>query len=78
MDVIYKNIQQGRLSGVFFLDLKKAFDTVDYQVVQSILSGLNMSLKVIQWFDSYLSSRYQVTKVNGVDSNFMELACGVP
>ena len=66
------------LSGVLFLDLKKAFDTVDHQVVNSILSRLNMSPKVLNWFESYLTSCRQITKVNGTESNYKEVTCGVP
>ena len=78
LDVIYNNIQEGRLSGVLFLDLKKAFDTVDHDVVISILSKLNMSNSVLQWFISYLSPRHQITRVEGIDSLYGNVVCGVP
>ena len=78
LDVIYNNVQEGRLSGVLFLDLKREFDTVDHNVVISILSKLNMSPEVLNWFHSYLTPRHQVTRVNGVDSSLQELVCGVP
>ena len=54
LDAIYNNIEQGRLSGVAFLDLKKAFDTVDHKLMLSKLSDFNISYKVIRWFASYL------------------------
>ena len=55
LDLIYHNIGEGRLSGVLFLDLKKAFDTVDHLVGISLLSKLNMSPAVLRWFQSYFS-----------------------
>ena len=55
LDVIYNNMQEGRLSGVLFLDLKKAFDTVDHDVAISILSKLNMSTNALDWFIKYLT-----------------------
>ena len=78
LDVIYDNIHEGRLSGVLFLDLKKAFDTVDHGVVISTLSKLNMSPAVLKWFESYLTPRLQITRVNGKDSNSLNIVCGVP
>ena len=39
---------------------------------------MNMSPQVIHWFENYLSNRHQVTKVNGVESNYRILECGVP
>ena len=62
-------MEEGRLSGVLFLDLKKAFDMVDHDVALSKLSLLNMSPMVSKWYASYLMDRYQMTRVNGVDSD---------
>ena len=75
---ICNNIEEGRLSGVLFLDLKKAFDTIDHNIAISKLSKLNMSPNVLNWYHSYLENRYQVTRVNGIDSVLRELTCGVP
>ena len=46
-DDIYNNIEEDRLNGVLFLDLKKAFDTIDHQIAISKLSKLNMSPQVL-------------------------------
>ena len=40
-------LENGRLSGVLFLDLKKAYDTVDHQILMSKLSQLGLSDNVI-------------------------------
>ena len=71
-------MENGHLSGVLFLDLKKAFDTVNHSVIFSKLSHMNMSLKVVRWFKSYLSNRYQTTNVGGIDSDYLPVNCGVP
>ena len=78
LDAIYNNIEQGRLSGVAFLDLKKAFDTVDHKLMLSKLSNLNISYRVIRWFASYLENRSQVTKISNITSEPGNLDCGVP
>ncbi len=66
------------MSGVAFLDLKKAFDTVDHKLMLSKLSDLDVSYRVIRWFASYLENRTQVTKVSNTSSEPGELTCGVP
>ena len=54
LNEVYCNIDEGRLIGVAFLNLKKAFDTVDHKILLSKLSKLNISYRTIRWFDSYL------------------------
>ena len=78
LDAVYDNMENGRLSGVAFLDLKKAFDTVDYKLLLCKLSEMNISYPTIQWIDSYLSQRSQVTKVSHHTSLPGDLSCGVP
>ena len=60
LDVTY-NIDNGRLSGVLFLDLKKAFDTVDHEITLNILMKMGMSDEVVLWFCSYLTDWSQLT-----------------
>ena len=64
----------------FFLDLKKAFDTVDHRIALNLMSLLNMSSLTLMWYDNYLSGRRQVTKINNVrrqTSDELEIKCGV-
>ncbi len=39
---------------------------------------MNMSIEVVDWFRSYLYGRTQLTRVNGIDSHYREVVCGVP
>ncbi len=78
LNKIYTNMDDGKLTGVLFLHLRKAFDTVDHSVAISKLSDYNLSLDVLYWFKSYLSGRTQVTKVNGEESGPRNVVCGVP
>lgn len=50
--------------GAVFLDLRKAFDTVDHQVLLRKLTYFNFSAETMEWFDSYLSNREQCVMVN--------------
>ena len=72
------NIDNGKINGVIFLDLKKAFDTVDHQILLSKLSYYGIHGKSFKWFQSYLENCTQKCSVNGSLSNSCSLTCGVP
>ena len=62
------NIDRGMISGVVFLDLKKAFDTVDHAILLKKLSDYGVQGKTASWFKSYLNDRQQFCVVNGLSS----------
>ena len=64
--------------GTVFLDLKKAFDTVNHRVLLYKLQHFQLSANTIHWFESYLTGRQQCVKVNGVKSHLLPNNMGVP
>lgn len=64
--------------GAVFLDLKRAFDTVNHRVLLSKLSAFNFSEQAILWIESYLSCRKQCVQVDGVKSPYLDCSIGVP
>ena len=72
------NIDQGNVNAVVFLDLKKAFDTVDHAILLSKLSVYGLGGRVGSWFGSYLHNRKQKCYVNGHLSSYRFLPCGIP
>ena len=71
-------MNRGYLNGVIFLDLKKAFYCVDYEILlkKFTLYGCNgLSLK---WFRSYLTNRTQMCKIAQTVSSPAVVTCGVP
>ena len=69
------NIDHGNVNAVVFLDLKKAFDTVDHAIILSKLNAYGIGS---EWFKSYLSDRNQKCFVNGFLSPNRSLSCGIP
>ena len=61
-----------------FLDLKKAFDTVDHEILLRKLENLGAGCKEVAWFRHYLQGRRQAVVINGVASNEATMSCGVP
>ena len=72
------NIDRGMVNGVIFLDLKKAFDTIDHEILLMKLACYGVDDQSLLWFRSYLNDRQQVCHVNGVYSNKDFITCGVP
>ena len=72
------NIDQGDVNAVVFLDLKKAFDTDDHNILLSKLKKYGVSGIAYDWFQSYLHSREQRCFVNGSLSHNGPLTCGIP
>ena len=78
LDDIYSNMEMGKLTGVVFLDLKKAFDTVDHNIMINKLNKFNIDEQAREWFRNYLSGRKQSVKYHGTQSAPLLIQCGVP
>ena len=74
----FQNIDIGQLNGVVFLDLKKAFDTVDHGILPHKLYLYGIKGVAFNWFRSYSSNRKQYCQVNDHLSNPLEMICGIP
>ena len=62
-----------------FLDLKKAFDVVNHELMlKKLKTQYNFDDKAVKWFKNYLSDRHQYTKINGEMSGVQKISCGVP
>ena len=72
------NMDAGMINGVLFLDLCKAFDTVDHGILLSKLSIYGIQNKALDWFKSYLHNRTQYCRVNSATSSTRKIRCGVP
>ena len=75
---ILLNIDNKLVTGAVFIDLRKAFDTVDHTLLIAKLKNIGFSAPVINWFTSYLSSRTAVTSINNITSTPKPVTVGVP
>ena len=77
VDKISSNIDNKKHSIGIFLDLSKAFDTIDHQILLRKLQCYGIGI-ACDWFKSYLENRVQYVSYNTKDSDFMKITCGVP
>ena len=75
---IQKNIDQGLFTCGLFIDLKKAFDTVNHNILLTKLSHFGIRGVIHDWFKSYLSNRKQTVSIDGSISDYEVTSCGVP
>ena len=71
-------MDKGRFTATVFIDLKKAFDTVDHDILLQKIEKYGVTGLEHIWFSSYLKNRQQLCRVNGVASKMGEINCGVP
>lgn len=77
-DTILQNLDKGKMTGAVFLDLSKAFDTVDHSLLMDKLKSIGMDTQALSWFKSYLANRQISTSVGSTLSTPRHIPVGVP
>lgn len=72
------NIDRGKINGVVFVDLKKAFDTVNHAILIDKMKRYGLNELAIKFLRSYLNNRSQCCSVNNHLSRKLPCNCGVP
>ena len=73
-----KTLDKGGFAGALLMDLSKAFDCLNHELLIAKLSAYGFSPNALQLVHSYLSERKQRVKVNGSFSTWRETMIGVP
>ena len=78
IDSITQEMDRKNYSIGIFLDLSKAFDTIDHKILLEKLSIYGIRGVALKWLASYLSGRNQCVSVGNHKSSEMPVICGVP
>ena len=75
---IRESLDSGKFACGIFIELQKAFDTVDHSILLKKLEHYGIKGLVINLFGFYLTGRTQYTAVNGFDLEYGDRKYGVP
>ena len=75
---LYQSFDESKFTLGIFIDLSKAFDTVDYKILTKKLELNGIKDCNLRWFESYLSKRKKFIKYGGKQTNIETITCGVP
>ena len=78
VDNWFTAMNNNEIVGTVLLDLSKAFDLVNHQILKQKLSAYKFSQSSLRWFNSYLSNRFQQVQISGKLSQSKEIKAGVP
>ena len=71
------SMDKGMINSVVFLDIRKAFDTVDHKILLYKLSYYGIEENQLSFFKSYLNDRRQCCSINEVKSLSSYQSCMV-
>ena len=78
IDQIFHDLDKKKNPIAIYMDLSKAFDTLDHKILLSKLQYYGIHGMALNWFSNYLSNRKQYVEVNGYKSSLLPLNTGVP
>ena len=72
-------MDQDKVTGMVFIDFRKAFDVMDDQLLLTRLRLYRMSDSALSWFKSYLTDRSQFVTIDGEQASVIGArSCTVP
>jgi hypothetical protein len=77
-DRTLNDIDNKSVSLAIFMDLSKAFDTLDHQILMQKLNFYGVQGTELLWFKSYLFNRFQYVELDSIKSSLAKLNTGVP
>ena len=77
LEKLSSSIDNKKVSIGIFIDLKKAFDTIDHAILLKKLQFYGIRGIAYKWLEFYLENRKQYVSINGINSE-CNVICGVP
>ncbi|PFX25827.1 putative RNA-directed DNA polymerase from transposon BS [Stylophora pistillata] len=77
-DEILLNMDKGLVTGSVFIDLAKAFDTVDHDILLRKLEYYGICEESLLWFKDYFTGRKQFVQIDSHSSEELAITSGVP
>ena len=71
-------LKMGHKGGVIYMDLSKAFDSLNIELLIAKLKCYGLNQHAVEFFRSYLSSRYQCCKINNTLEDWRKIIADVP
>lgn len=78
IDDIIAELDKGRCTVLCLLDFSKAFDTINHDLLTSILHFVGLDDNSIRLLSSYVTNRVQVVGIDDMLSDFLQLQSGIP
>ena len=75
---IKESIDEKKFGCGIFIDIRKAFDTVNFNILLKKLDHYGIRNSALEWFRSYLTNRKQFVYLNGESSICRDMLSGVP
>ena len=78
LDQLLFDLDENRISGLVFVDYRKAFVLIDHSILIKMLYSYGIHGQFLELFESYFSDRSQCVNVAGVKSTIRHIDYGVP
>ena len=78
VDRIYSDLDEKQIPIAIFIDLSKAFDTIDHTILISKLEHYGVENNELQWVISYMHNRQQYVEIENTKSTTETITTGVP
>ena len=78
VDQVNSNFEKDQHTLGVFIDLSKAFDTVDHKILFAKLENYEIKGINLLWFKSYLENRKQFIQYDISSTSYKSMICGVP
>ena len=79
VEQIYQNFEENKCTLGVFIDLAKAFDTVDHKILLRKMEIYGIGGTTLKWFENYLTNRKQYIQISNIKkTDLKDVVCGVP